>query len=159
MFSVSKTIVARFLSGEWSAMRIRHSGGDVLWMTSRLSRSLQLISQVRLRDNYWATVLWFHHPTPQNTWRSMFATLQGIVDCVTVSERASVASRWVNEHPLHHDEWTNIHCITMSERTSREKMAILRRNKRSMVRPMCGVKLMGRKNMKELMDMLVYKIR
>jgi len=32
-------------------------------------------------------------------------------------------------------------------------MAILRRTKRSMVRAMCGVKLMDRKNTKELMGM------
>ena len=37
------------------------------------------------------------------------------------------------------------------------EMGILRRTERSMVRSMCGVKLMDRKNMEELMEMLGLK--
>ena len=36
-------------------------------------------------------------------------------------------------------------------------MAILRRTERAMVRSMCGVKLVDRKNMEELMEMLGVK--
>ena len=40
----------------------------------------------------------------------------------------------------------------------REKdMAILRRTERAMIRAMCGVKLLDRRNSEELMDMLVIK--
>ena len=37
------------------------------------------------------------------------------------------------------------------------KMGILRRTERAMVRSMCGVKLVDRKNMEELMEMLGFK--
>ena len=36
-------------------------------------------------------------------------------------------------------------------------MAILRRTERAMVRTMCGIKLVDRKNMEELMEMLDLK--
>ena len=42
-------------------------------------------------------------------------------------------------------------CLRESE------MAILRRTKRAMVRSMCGVKLVDRKNMEELMEILGLK--
>ena len=39
----------------------------------------------------------------------------------------------------------------------RKKMAILRRTERAMIRAMCGVKLLNRRNSEEFMDMLGIK--
>jgi len=43
---------------------------------------------------------------------------------------------------------------TYCEKRDGERMAILRRTERAMIRVMCGVKLMDRRNTKELMAML-----